>query len=91
MLAEENAFCFAATHDIELTELLREQYENYHFEEQVEDEDVIFDYRLRQGKAMTRNAIKLLHMIGYDDTIVQRAQKRVESFIEKGNWGGFKE
>lgn len=91
MLAEENAFCFAATHDIELTELLRAQYENYHFEEQVEDDDVIFDYRLRQGKAMTRNAIKLLHMIGYDDTIVQRAQKRVESFIEKGNWGGFKE
>jgi len=47
---------------------------------------VIFDYRLREGKAMTRNAIKLLHMIGYDQHIVQRAQERVENFVETGSW-----
>ena len=86
LLAQKNAFCFAATHDIELTELLKEQYDNYHFEEQVEEDDVIFDYRLREGKAMTRNAIKLLHMIGYDQYIVQRAQDRVEHFVETGSW-----
>ena len=86
LLAQKNALCFAATHDIELTELLKEQYDNYHFEEQVEEDDVIFDYRLREGKAMTRNAIKLLHMIGYDQHIVQRAQERVENFVETGSW-----
>lgn len=86
LLARKNALCFAATHDIELTELLKEQYDNYHFEEQVEEDDVIFDYRLREGKAMTRNAIKLLHMIGYDQHIVQRAQERVENFVETGSW-----
>lgn len=86
MLAANNAFCFAATHDIELTELLKEQYDNYHFEEQVEEDDVVFDYRLRKGRAVTRNAIKLLHMIGYDPDIVQRAQRRVEHFVEKGSW-----
>ena len=86
LLAGQNAFCFAATHDIELTELLKKQYDNYHFEEQVEEDDVIFDYRLREGKAMTRNAIKLLHMIGYDPKIVERAQERVEHFVEHGSW-----
>ena len=86
LLAQKNALCFAATHDIELTELLKEQYDNYHFEEQVEEDDVIFDYRLREGKAMTRNAIKLLHMIGYDQHIVQRAQERVGNFVETGSW-----
>ncbi len=86
LLAAQNAFCFAATHDIELTELLKKQYDNYHFEEQVEEDDVIFDYRLREGKAMTRNAIKLLHMIGYDPKIVERAQERVEYFVEHGSW-----
>lgn len=86
MLAQMNAFCFAATHDIELTELLEGQFDNYHFEEQIEEEDVIFDYRLHKGKAMTRNAIKLLNMIGYDSEIVNRAQERVQGFLETGSW-----
>lgn len=86
MLAQMNAFCFAATHDIELTELLEEQFDNYHFEEQIEEDDVIFDYRLHEGKAMTRNAIKLLNMIGYDSKIVARAQKRVQGFLKTGSW-----
>jgi DNA mismatch repair ATPase MutS len=85
-LAGANALCFAATHDIELTTLLEEKFDNYHFQEQVGEEDVVFDYRLRKGKAMTRNAIKLLHMMGYDEEIVENAQRRVEHFLEQGTW-----
>ncbi len=32
-LSEKNCICIAATHDIELTSLLENSYENYHFEE----------------------------------------------------------
>lgn len=85
-LAGANALCFAATHDIELTTLLEEKFDNYHFQEQVGEEDVVFDYRLRKGKAMTRNAIKLLRMMGYDEEIVENAQRRVEHFLEQGTW-----
>jgi DNA mismatch repair ATPase MutS len=85
-LAAANALCFAATHDIELTTLLEKQFDNYHFEEQVEQDDVIFDYRLREGKAVSRNAIKLLQMIGYPPEIVKNAQKRVDTFLERGRW-----
>ena len=53
------ALVFAATHDIELTTLLSGQYDNYHFQEKVTDNEVIFDFKLYSGPATTRNAIKL--------------------------------
>lgn len=86
MLSQANALCFAASHDIELASLLQEGYDNYHFEEQVEENRVTFDYKLREGRAMTRNAIKLLGMIGYDDEIIQKAEESVQQFLKTGVW-----
>ena len=68
--------CFAATHDIELTELLEKEYDNYHFEETIVENDVRFNYRLKNGKATTRNAIRLLAVLGYEDTIIEKAEER---------------
>lgn len=85
-LSKEKAMCFAATHDIELTYLLEESFENYHFEEQLSAGDISFDYRLRGGRADSRNAIRLLSMIGFEQDLVQKAQERVETFLEKGIW-----
>ncbi len=65
-----NCICFAATHDIELTYLLEDKFDNYHFEEEITDNDMVFDYKLREGRAKSRNAIKLLALMGYDDTII---------------------
>ena len=48
-LSRENVTCFAATHDIELTRLLQEEYDNYHFEEQVE---MCIRDRSSKGKAV---------------------------------------
>lgn len=78
--------CFAATHDIELTELLGEKFDNYHFEEEVKEGDVVFNYRLLKGKATTRNAIRLLELLGYDAEIISRANQQAEHFMEKGEW-----
>lgn len=78
--------CFAATHDIELTDLLGEKFDNYHFEEEVKDGDVVFNYRLLEGKATTRNAIRLLELLGYDAEIIRRANHQAEHFMEKGEW-----
>ncbi|MBP5281758.1 MAG: hypothetical protein J6Z22_04580, partial [Lachnospiraceae bacterium] len=85
-LCGENVTCFAATHDIELTQLLEKEYENYHFEEEIADGDVIFPYLLLQGKATTRNAIKLLEIMGYDEEIVQRANDMAKRFTDTGVW-----
>jgi DNA mismatch repair ATPase MutS len=85
-LRQSGIRCFAATHDVELTDLLSQAYENYHFEEQIEKGDVIFNYRLQKGKASSRNAIRLLEAIGYDEKIVRSAEKRAETFIGTGVW-----
>ena len=48
--------------------------------------DVVFDYKLRTGRAMTRNAIRLLAMIGYDPKIIEAAQESAKHFEETGVW-----
>ena len=73
--------CFAATHDIELTHLLENEYSNYHFEEEVVNEDVIFNYQLNKGRATSRNAIQLLKVMGYDDRIIEKARARADKLL----------
>lgn len=85
-LKKQGALCFAATHDIELTRLLESSYDNYHFEETVTDDDISFNFRLLDGPAVTRNAIKLLKLLQYDDEIVLNAEKMAQNFLNTGNW-----
>ncbi|MCM1090335.1 MAG: hypothetical protein NC413_05780 [Muribaculum sp.] len=85
-LTDKQALCFAATHDIELTELLREYYDNYHFEEEIKDGDISFEYRLMEGKASTRNAIRLLEIMGYEPQVTESALESAQRFLETGAW-----
>ena len=85
-LSKASVLCFAATHDIELTHLLKKYYNNYHFEEEIVDNDVVFHYQLMRGRAVTRNAIKLLGVMGYDEEIIKEAEEMAEGFLEKGSW-----
>lgn len=77
---------FAATHDIELTHLLEEWYANYHFEEEVVDDDVLFNYKLNKGRATSRNAIQLLKVMGYDEKIISAARQRADRFTKTGQY-----
>lgn len=86
MFADEQTLCFAATHDVELTKLLVDRYDNYHFEERIEEEDIYFPYRLMTGPATSRNAIALLKMLGYDDRIISGAEEMAENFLKTGKW-----
>lgn len=85
-LSRMNTICFAATHDIELTKLMKDSYKNYHFEEEVARDDVLFNYCLKIGPATTRNAIKLLRVMGYDRDIINNASNRAENFLNTGSW-----
>jgi len=87
-IARKNAFVFAATHDIELTHILENDFSNYHFQERIEGNEILFDYKLYQGKAISKNAIKLLRLMGYPQNIIQSAEKAAEEFLRKGEWGG---
>lgn len=83
---DRQVFCFAATHDIELTHLLQNEYHNFHFEEDVTDGDIHFNYELREGRATTRNAIRLLEIMGYEKRIVDEAQHMAAEFVKTGQW-----
>ena len=85
-MAQKNCMCFAATHDIELTHLLEDVYQNYHFSETIEENDISFSYKIRQGRASTRNAIKLLGIMGYEEEIIKEAEKMAGDFLASGVW-----
>lgn len=85
-LAGETAVCIAATHDIELCALLSDAYDMAHFEEAIAGDTIAFDYRLRPGPACTRNAIRLLTLMGFDKALTQEAENRAERYLQEGVW-----
>jgi len=77
---QRNGICIVATHDRELSDMLKENYDFHYFSEEVDSENGLkFDYKLKKGISKTRNAIKLLEYVGYPKEIVEKAYKRVES------------
>lgn len=68
----------AATHDIELSEILEKQYSNYHFNESISDNTIDFDYKIKAGKADTRNAIELLRITDFPNSIYERAKSTTQ-------------
>lgn len=71
---------------MELTRLLEKDYDNYHFEERIAEKDIFFPYKLMAGPAVSRNAIALLNMLGYDEEITAEAEAMAERFLACGRW-----
>jgi hypothetical protein len=78
-LHETDSLCLIASHDIELTDILKDLYDNYHFRESFIDGEITFDYQLHEGPSTTTNAIKLLAYMGFEKEIVAEAARRVKS------------
>lgn len=85
-LNRSNVLVFAATHDLELSYILEKEYTNYHFEEEVSEDDIHFNYILKPGRTNTRNAIRLLELLGYDEAIIKGAQTEAAVFEKTGVW-----
>ncbi len=68
-----NLFLFA-THELHITDLADDRtIKNFHFQEALDDEGMVFDYQLRPGPAVTRNALRVLEREGYPASVVKRA------------------
>lgn len=76
-----NCCVVAATHDLELTSLVSNKYENYHFKESILDDDIIFDYILHKGPCTSRNAIAILKYLGYPKELYENASRRAEKYL----------
>lgn len=73
-----NYYVLAATHDIELSNLLNISFTNYHFNESIKDDSIAFDFKIKPGKANTRNAIELLRLTQFPSDIYERAKQQVK-------------
>lgn len=66
-LLKFDAVGIIASHDISLTELAKEypgKIENYHFDSSVINNEIVFDYRLKNGVCTSTNATLLMKKIG---------------------------
>lgn len=79
-LSRNGNLVFVSTHDIELTDLLQDGYELYHFSERVEHSNVDFDYILKLGKLTQRNAIRILEINGYPESVIKEAVALSQNF-----------
>lgn len=83
-LSKLNTIGLISTHDLELG-LLAEEFpgliSNYHFDDDIQDDRMHFDYRLKPGISQTANAIALMKMIGIQveeaDDVKSKAEVRV--------------
>ncbi len=68
-----------ATHEHRLTKLAdeREAARNFHFHEELGEKGMVFDYRLRPGPAVTRNALDVLVREQYPTELVEDARRRL--------------
>ena len=74
-LNKGNNMILVSTHDIELTDLLsKEKFKSYHFSEQIENNELTFDHKLKEGAIRTRNAIKILELYNYPSEIIEDAK-----------------
>ncbi|HVT84335.1 MAG TPA: hypothetical protein VHD35_03990 [Chitinophagaceae bacterium] len=68
-LLRENASCIVATHDLELAKLSDEypgNFHNFHFDVQVQNEELYFDYKIKEGICQSMNASLLMKKIGIE-------------------------
>lgn len=74
-LKDKNCIALVATHDKELTELMGADYLNYHFSEEIGENDIAFSYKILEGPATSHNAVKLLEFAGFPSEIIASAQE----------------
>jgi len=67
---------------------MEEHYSIEKIMEEIEGEDIYFSYKIMTGRATTRNAIKLLGIMGYDETIIRTAEIMANDFLTTGSWKG---
>ncbi|GAA3964529.1 MutS-related protein [Mucilaginibacter dorajii] len=66
-------FVFVSTHDLELAELLDEDFAIYSFEDSKSGRTLVFDYKLKEGLLKSKNGIAILASMGYPESVIEDA------------------
>lgn len=84
-LSKNGNIVFVSTHDIELTDMLTDDYELYHFSEIIDNKNIDFDYKLKAGRLKNRNAIRILQINDYPDSVIKEAIEISERLDKKAS------
>jgi DNA mismatch repair ATPase MutS len=76
-------FVFVSTHDLELAELLDEDFAIYSFEDSKSGRALVFDYKLKEGLLKSRNGIAILESMGYPESVIEDANVVSERMMLK--------
>ena len=71
-LSERDVYVIIATHDMELTS--QKGYVNFHFDSQILEDEIVFDYKIHEGVSSSKNAIALLEYLQYPSEIITNAR-----------------
>ncbi len=77
-LADRPALTIAATHDVAIANGVADRYALHYFTDDADEKGLTFDYQIHEGVVQTRNAIKLLRLIGYPEDVITSALESTE-------------
>lgn len=89
-LVRSSGLYIIATHDLHLTELADgATVQNFHFREDLSAEELVFDYTLHPGPALTSNALRILEIEDYPTQLVREAREWLdENYADKNVQSG---
>ena len=70
-----HVLAMVTSHDIDLAAQLQGMFDFYFFTETVNDNDLKFDYKIRQGLSTERNAVKLLSLLDFPKEIIEETKQ----------------
>lgn len=70
----------ASSHDLELIELISKDFELFYFTETIKDNYLDFDHTIKPGFLKTTNAIKIVEIENYPQTIIDEAYKMTKDY-----------
>ncbi len=84
-LYQKGVFTLLATHYFELTDLAKtyEGIKNYHVEVKEWGSDVVFLYRIKEGRASQSYGIEVAKLAGLDEDVIKRAQEILSKLEDK--------
>mgnify|MGYP001687304559 FL=1 len=85
-LSRHDCLYMISSHDIELVAASGAVNDNYHFDSRYVDGKIVFDYQIKQGAAVTKNAVNTLKSLHFPSEITQTSQELIRQYEETGKW-----
>ena len=85
-LSRHDCLYMISSHDIELVAASGAVNDNYHFDSRYVDGKIVFDYQIKQGATVTKNAVNTLKSLHFPSEITQTSQELIGQYEKTGKW-----